>query len=910
MWSIQDSSGNSINLYDNGVYVKATTGTGLPDPENLTTRYGLIDGAAWQRRIFAPRQFTLICDLAPGTGLKGLHQLRQHLISFMSINANAPIKVVYQHENSIAYIDCYYANGLGMGEKQGFTEKISLTFLATNPLWYESELLSQVVSSASAETVNYIMQNDDLMAGGLDNKVYSILKEGTDYYAFGLFTGYGRKWNGAAWSDIGDKPRGGVLQAIKSGADIYAVGNAKVVEKLVGSEWDCLAVSQPNGTIYAIVVDGSNNVYIGGNFTSVSGVTVSNIAMWNGKTWSTVGGGVNGIVYGLWAEGTDIYLAGAFTDAGGVTGADYIAKWNGSIYSIIGSASDLDATAYSIVVDVSGNIYCGGDFTTPTAKVAIYSATALAWGTVTSCDAQVTQLTNNDTLGVFAVSPTGTFSVYSVYVFTWDSLNEEETWDDIGTWETAPDIINTSERVAKLTGTFDSSVPNNLITPYSCYATSTTLYVGHSTGLTQWVSPTYTSLVTTTNPVYAVTANGSDIYFGGSFTHVDGNYALRYNGGSTYALGAISDLNNTVRALYNQSGRILVGGAFTAVSGLSMNYLAGYESSRWYSLVYSSAIKAILIEGLYAYIGGAFGVIRITLSNGLSTELGALTNVNTLTYLTNLYAGGSFTENVKKWNGAAWVSVDSGTNGEVYQLANDGSTVYMVGDFEQAGSEVACGGIARLIGGIWVNFGTGINTTSYFIRCIQVVSATEIYVGGDFPQFNGTTITFPVMKFNGTSWVEYLDNYESADADVLSLLIEDVDGVSTVGFNAVANVTFFGDIISYEGTAPAAPQLILSGTGTVTSFRNTTHEADIYFNSLTLVAGDVATLDLTPNAISFTKLNYGITSTNLLGKITAASTPSKLRLYPGDNSIRVVASGTITATVKWQNKHWSVDGVV
>src|SRR5258707_2455243 len=43
-----------------------------------------------------------------------------------------------------------------------------------------------------------------------------------------------------------------------------------------------------NGKVYATAMDGSGNLYIGGLFTSVGGVFATNIAKWNGSSWSAL----------------------------------------------------------------------------------------------------------------------------------------------------------------------------------------------------------------------------------------------------------------------------------------------------------------------------------------------------------------------------------------------------------------------------------------------------------------------------------------------------------------------------------------------------------------------------------------------------------------------------------------------
>jgi hypothetical protein len=128
------------------------------------------------------------------------------------------------------------------------------------------------------------------------------------------------------------------------------------------------------------VVDGSGNLYIGGKFTIVGDVFATNIAKWNGSSWSALGSGIIGDVdfpgvYALAVSGSDLYAGGYFTTAGGGA-ANYIAKWNGSTWSPLGSGL---GGIYPVVnaLAVSGSdLYAGGHFTTAGGKVSAYLARA------------------------------------------------------------------------------------------------------------------------------------------------------------------------------------------------------------------------------------------------------------------------------------------------------------------------------------------------------------------------------------------------------------------------------------------------------------------------------------------------------------------------------------------------------
>lgn len=49
-----------------------------------------------------------------------------------------------------------------------------------------------------------------------------------------------------------------------------------------------------SGTVSAIAVDGSGNLYLGGNFILFGTVTANRIVKWNGSMWAVLGSGMNG----------------------------------------------------------------------------------------------------------------------------------------------------------------------------------------------------------------------------------------------------------------------------------------------------------------------------------------------------------------------------------------------------------------------------------------------------------------------------------------------------------------------------------------------------------------------------------------------------------------------------------------
>jgi len=74
-------------------------------------------------------------------------------------------------------------------------------------------------------------------------------------------------------------------------------------------------------------------VYIGGTFATANGVTCNKIAVWNGVTFAPLGTGANGNVYRIkFDKYGQLWAGGYFTIMGGLSLTDRMAKWNGTAW--------------------------------------------------------------------------------------------------------------------------------------------------------------------------------------------------------------------------------------------------------------------------------------------------------------------------------------------------------------------------------------------------------------------------------------------------------------------------------------------------------------------------------------------------------------------------------------------------
>lgn len=104
------------------------------------------------------------------------------------------------------------------------------------------------------------------------------------------------------------------------------------------SGWSEMGLLQ--GTAYAACVLPNGDLVVGGGFSQIGGVNVSAIAKWDGTAWSSMGGGMNGMVCKLATlPNGDLIAAGTFTTAGGVP-ASSIARWTGEAWTAFGGGID------------------------------------------------------------------------------------------------------------------------------------------------------------------------------------------------------------------------------------------------------------------------------------------------------------------------------------------------------------------------------------------------------------------------------------------------------------------------------------------------------------------------------------------------------------------------------------------
>lgn len=152
------------------------------------------------------------------------------------------------------------------------------------------------------------------------------------------------KWNGTNWDTAGISADGAVLSLYVYNDELYAGGmftsiggvSANGIAKYNGSSWSDIGnISFGYNYGIAAITYYNGELYIGGSFGSAPGVPV-NILRWNGVQWDSVGGGIQGgEVWDFDVYNSELYIGGSFRADNGGPG-NYIAKWDGNAYADVG----------------------------------------------------------------------------------------------------------------------------------------------------------------------------------------------------------------------------------------------------------------------------------------------------------------------------------------------------------------------------------------------------------------------------------------------------------------------------------------------------------------------------------------------------------------------------------------------
>jgi hypothetical protein len=621
------------------------------------------------------------------------------------------------------------------------------------------------------------------LGSGLDNVPYSIAISGSDVYVVGQISTAGgvpvsgvAHWDGSQWSALGTGIGGtaGYYQmaaVAAQGNDVYVGGsfdlaggapaNAIAHWNKATQTWSSLGsgimlgsdlgsvnalafysgalhaggffdhaggvsasnVAAWNGTTWSALgtgIDGSVNalavsagsLYAGGDITAANSLPVHNLVRWNGTSWVDAGGGTNGAVAALADRAGTLYVGGGFDEAGGNPHQN-LAAWNGSTWNNVGGGvSSLFYSRVVLTLAVGGSsVYVGGDFS----KVAggsvsahfIASWNGSTWSALTALGGH----------GLYSVPQPNAAVVYAGQPCFGSLWELDPAAGNLACWDGAA--------WAPLGGNIANDLP---FWVSSLFASGTDLYVtgffyvDTSCCIGRWDGVAWNALGDgIDSDPNTMTVDGDDVYVAGWFQNAGGlpaNHMAMWDGAAWHALGAGIDSPPTTLAVFD--GKLYAGGYFNDAGGVPANGIAMWDGANWSALGsgVDGQVNALVVHDGALYVAGSFE-----------------------------HAGGIAANSIARWNGTQWSAVTTPLgNGFTYQgfpgyiiaLTKSDLGLFAGGFFDTAGGTPAIN-IARWDGSAFhalgANPANGLDPSGYVMSI--VVDGTDVYAAGQFGAVGG-----------------------------------------------------------------------------------------------------------------------------------------------------------------------------
>ena len=674
------------------------------------------------------------------------------------------------------------------------------------------------------------------VGGGVDGEVHAIAISGNNVYIGGAFTQAGdadalniAMWNGSNWTNLAagfDDANNDaeVNTLVVSGANLFAAGffemsdtNAMTnMARWNGTTWSAMGQgvnytpASPDDTQVAYVnalTGNSTNLFAAGFFSLAGTNSVINIARWTGTTWTSVGAGLDYSallpddattpeVVSLSLQGTNLYAGGTF-NISGATEVDNFAVWNGTTWSMVGGSADDSVNA---IIATNNTIYIAGDFTIIDSAAAngIARWTNSHWEPLgIGVDGGTVDCLTLTASNLFAGgSFTSAGGIPAVNIARWNNAN----WNTlaVGSGNAPVGTVNTillSGTNVFVGGEFDMAG------------------VIRATNIAIWTSSFWTNVGGGVDgPVLALAGNNTNLIVGGSFDFADGIPATniaRWNGSTWSHLG--NGLDDDVNSIAVSGTNIFIGGAFSNTASNALNHVAQWNGTNWSALADGVVdtnggdyVSAVAVIGTNLFVGGNFQVAGniaapfIASWNGSNWSPLGTNAIDVVTSLavngTNLYAGGTFafansTNAVAVWDGANWSPVGDEFDVPGPAIAVVGSNVFAAGSFSNIGTNAA-NYVAKFDGQTWIPLAGGLDDVA---SCVAA-DGTNVYVGGSFTAAGDSlSYNFGIWKDRTPNiWLPPLDG-QMLSAGTNLTLSANVAGVQPITYQWFLNgVTISG----------------------------------------------------------------------------------------------------------------------
>ena len=478
--------------------------------------------------------------------------------------------------------------------------------------------------------------------------------------------------------------------------------------------------SSSGGRVYT-VESFEGHLIVAGGFSSAGGVSVNNVAAWNGVRWQALGAGLPGTVYALREFNGTLYAAGYLgpgEDGGGVF------RWDGASWDVIGQTDERNTLPVALTVH-NNMLVAGGGFRSingvSAKNIARWNGQdwhALGEG-ITGADASVIclEVFNGDLYAGGFFDYAG--GAESRGVARWDGTN----WHDLNT-ESFPFYIPFVMR----------SFGDRLVVAgyFDCDPDPSGLRVCAWDGA-EWGRVSGDPEA----EVYAITGFRGDLVIGGASYGFSApmQWLIAAQRGQEWAplcdgpAGPVWKLT-----VFHDS--IIFAGSFDYAGKSRVNAIARFRDGEWSGL------------GTGVSMGCSSGM-KLTGPCGVSVDAMVVFEGDLIVSGRFLLADNLVVKNVARWDGTHWHNLGAGLNGLVYSLAVHNGRLYAGGYIPSSG-ETVINGVAEWDGSAWNPVGRGLSGNQPFVYAMYSHQGKLIAAGRNLLGTIANPV--PIASWDGVSW--------------------------------------------------------------------------------------------------------------------------------------------------------------
>lgn len=589
---------------------------------------------------------------------------------------------------------------------------------------------------------------------------------GRFYQAGGASANNVAAWDGARWYPLGSGTDYGVHAltvykgALIAGGWFTMAGGttASYIARWDGVNWNPLGtgltgVDQLPGVRALTVYNGE--LIVGGRFTTAGGTSARNIARWDGLEWRPLGPGMDGTgnyggVLSLTVHNNVLVAGGSFTTAGGVS-VNNIARWDGTSWHPLGSGSPYEVLALTVF---------DGDLIASPAWVLPSRWDGASWeilGSVGSCGVI------GQSQSVLAVFPFNG-ELVAAGQFCWQVggaiITNLARWDG-SQWLAvmgALGSIGYSNPYASNLAIYKGEL---VVGGAFGHLDGGLVY-----NIARWDGSRWGALGNgifgqSGDAVHAWEPYNGGLVAGGEFEDAAGahvrNIAL-WDGSTWRPLGG--GISGPVYVMTIYDGDLIAGGEFDSAGDTMARNIARWDGMVWHPLGDGLDLRVFAMtvfddrlivggegRGLALWDGSTWQFSDTELVGGVYALM---------VYNGDLISGGEFSQVGKVpanciagWDGAIWYPIGSGMGGghcDVLALATYDGKLIAGGTFDTAG-DVSCNRIAEWDGHTWRRMGSGL---SDFVGALAVYNG-DLIAGGAFRTAGGSNAEH-IARWDGSVW--------------------------------------------------------------------------------------------------------------------------------------------------------------